>query len=115
QNGQCLNREVFYRDSLFARYYFDNFVLRFVTEEDKKGASIFNKNTINQTQWIFDFGGNKKNVKNLDLLKTYIIQTLDIMRIDDGIAISHLSKATEVKLSPTNYENKRKIIRLVNQ
>ncbi len=111
----CLHYEATYRDSLFANYYFDNFLLRKVDGKEVLGASIFDKSIVNQTQWIFDFGGSKSSNENIDKVKSALIETLSIMRIDDGIAITYINKSNELKLSPTNYENKRKIIRLVDQ
>ena len=111
----CLHYEATYRDSLFANYYFDNFLLRKVDGKEVLGAAIFDKSIINQTQWIFDFGGTKTNTSNVEKAKNLLIETLNIMRIDDGIAMTFINKANELKLAPTTYENKRKIIRLVDQ
>jgi hypothetical protein len=113
RNGYCYNYEVTYKDSLFARYYVDNFVV-VPANIDAVNAAIFNPAVINQTQIIFDFGGTKNN-PNIDAVKKALVQTLDVMRVDDGIAITHIHKNTEHKLAPTNYENKRKIIRLIQQ
>jgi hypothetical protein len=115
-NGSyCLHYEATYRDSLFANYYFDNFLLRKIDGKEVLGAAIFDKSVINQTQWILDFGGTKTNTENLNKAKQILIESLNIMRIDDGIAITYINKANELKLTPTIYENKRKIIRLVDQ
>jgi hypothetical protein len=111
RNGYCFNHEITYRDSLFARYYVDNFVV-VPANNGTSNAAIFNPDVINHTQFIFDFGGTKKNTR-LNVVKKALIQTLDVMRIDDGIAITHINQKTEHKLAPTNYENKRKIIRLI--
>ncbi len=110
-NGYCFNYEVTYRDSLFARYYVDNFVI-VPAGISNTSAAIFNPSVANQTQLIFDCGGNKKNTR-LSAVKSALIQILDVMRIDDGIAITYINQKTDHKLSPTNYENKRKIIRLI--
>jgi hypothetical protein len=111
----CLHYEATYRDSLFANYYFDNFLLRKVDVKEVLSAAIFDKSIINQTQWIFDFGGSKSNTLNVEKAKKLLIETLNIMRIDDGIAMTYINKANELKLAPTTYENKRKIIRFVDQ
>jgi hypothetical protein len=111
QNGYCFNYEVTYRDSLFARYYVDNFVV-VPAKNITTSAAIFNPLVINQTQFIFDCGGAKKNPKLVGVKKA-LIQTLDVMRINDGIAITYINQKTDHKLAPTDYENKRKIIRLI--
>lgn len=111
----CLHYEATYYDSLFARFYFDNFLMRKVDGIEQRGASIFDLSKVNQTQWIFDFGGSKNSNKHLEKVQHILIESMKLMRIDDGIAITYLNKTSELKLSPTTYENKRKIIRLVNQ
>ncbi len=108
----CYDKHIYYKDSLFAEYIFDNVLLRELEDSLAMDARIYGVNR-NQVQ-IF-FGAIPK--ENDDIRANFInakkalYEMTEVMRINDGICAVDLTKNKEVYLLPVILDNKKRVLR----
>jgi hypothetical protein len=112
----CFNRNVYYRDSLFANYYLDNMVMLSENDWVSNASKIF-ENVTNQIEVMYlpmEREGEWKDQKLLNA-QNALIGILEVLRTNDAICVLNENKNDPLILEPFSIINKRKIIRKLNQ
>lgn len=112
----CFNRNVYYRDSLFANYHLDNMVM--LSEKDwvSNASKIFD-HVANQIEVMYLPMKREGEWKDQKLLNAQnaLIGILEVLRTNDAICVLNENKNDPLILEPFSIVNKRKIIRKLNQ
>lgn len=111
----CLDRYVFYKDSLFARYQVDNIFLAEETQQNYNSA-IFPPGKRVQMEIIFTcMSKSSVNDSHLDIVKSALINAQQVLRIEDAICIVDQRKKDPVILDPNPIINKKRILRKIDK
>lgn len=109
----CVDRYVHFKDSLFARYQFDNLVLVKSSEADNLSV-VYEAGKRVQLEVIFTevLKSDSSEIK-LENVQNVLINAQQVLRAEDAICIVDLHKNEPVTLEPNPIINKKKIIRKI--
>jgi len=108
----CFDKHIYYKDSLFAEYIFDNVLLRELGDSLEIDARIYGDNR-NQVQIFFGAipKGNVTVKANFINAKKALYEMTEVLRINDGICAVDLTKNKDVYLLPVILDNKKRVLR----
>lgn len=111
----CVDRYVYFSDSLFARYQLDNMVL-IESDQANELSVVFEAGKRVQLEVIFtEMLKDEEKETNLVQIQNLLINAQQVLRAEDAICIVDLHKSEPVTLEPNPIINKKKIIRKIGK